>query len=80
MTKMTDSMSTPYLLTLVSERIDELKGLIYKLENQDSECSYWSDIHVDKICNMLSLVKDISHKRISEVLKEQGKNPEDYSI
>ena len=73
-------MSTPYLLTLVGDRIKDLGRMIDKLKTQDNEHAAWSDKGMDTLKQGLIWLKAKVDERRDEVLKSKGKDPSSYAM
>lgn len=77
---MTDDMSTPYLLTLMEDRIEDLGRMIDKLKTQDKEHTAWDDKGMDTLKQWLTWLKAKVDERRDEVLKNKGKDPASYTM
>ena len=77
---MTDDMSTPYLLTLMGDRIEDLGRMIDKLKTQDKEHAAWGDKSMDTLKQGLIWLKAKVDERRDEVLKNKGKDPASYTM
>lgn len=77
---MTDDMSTPYLLTLMEVRIEDLGRMIDKLKTQDKEHTAWGDKGMDALKQELIWLKAKVDERRDEVLKNKGKDPYLYAM
>lgn len=76
---MADDMSTPYLLTLLGDRIEDLGRMIDKLKTQDKEHAAWGDKGVDALKQELIWLKAKVDERLDEVLKNAGKDTSSYT-
>ena len=76
---MTDDMSTPYLLTLIGDRIEDLGQMIIKLKTQDKEHTAWGEKGMDTLKQGLIWIKAKVDERLDEVLKNKGKDPASYT-
>ena len=77
---MTDDMSTPYLLTLMGDRIDGLERMINKLKTKDDGYTAWGDKGMDTLKQGLIWLKAKVDERLDEVLKNKGKDPDLYTM
>ena len=77
---MTDDMSTPYLLTLMGDRIDGLERMINKLKTKDDGYTAWGDKGMDTLKQGLIWLKSKVQQRREEVIKADGHDPAEYSL
>lgn len=75
---MTNNMSTPYLLTMIGDRIEDLGLMIIKLKTQDKEHTAWGDKDMDTLKQGLILLKAKVDERRNNLLKSKGKDPSSY--
>lgn len=75
---MTNNMSTPYLLTMIGDRIEDLGLMIIKLKTQDKEHTAWGDKDMDTLKQGLVLLKAKVDERRNNLLKSKGKDPSSY--
>ena len=68
------------MLTLLSDKINDLETLLKKLKKQDSECTAWGDTAIDSLRNNLTWLKDKVENRRNEVLKSHGIDPTNYQM
>ena len=68
-------MSTPYLLTLIDDRIKEVGKLIKKLKKQDCECGMWNDASMDSLKENFKWFTEKIVARRSELLPAKGIDP-----
>ena len=77
---MTEDMSTPYLLTLLGDRIEDLGRMIKKLKIQDNEHTVWGDKGMYTLKQSLVWLKAKVDERRDEVLADNGKDLASYAI
>ena len=69
---MTNEMSTPYLLTLLGDRIEDLGRMIDQLKTQDAGYTAWGDKGIDTLKQGVIWLKAKVDERRDEVLKRKG--------
>ena len=69
---MSKDMSTQYLLTLLSDRIKDMKEMVTKLKEQDREYTAWGDKTLEALKANLVWLKDKVDTRRDSLLKACG--------
>ena len=73
-------MSTPYLLALLSERASEIKKMVHKLRQQDSEYREWIGYDAEITLKRLDWLREVAENRMKDILKAEGKDPASYTM
>lgn len=77
---MQENTSTLYLLTLLSDRINDLETLLKNLKAQDTEYTAWGDTAIDSVKQNLVWLKDKVFCRRNAILQDKGIDPTTYQI
>ena len=60
---MSDTMSTPYLLTLMGDRIEEIIKMVQQLKKQDPKYNKWNGYDADMTVMRLKWLKSVAENR-----------------
>ena len=71
---MSDEMSTPYLLALLSERASEIQKMVQKLRQQDSEYREWTGYDAEITLRRLDWLNKLAESRMECLLKRRRLN------
>lgn len=77
---MPSEMSAKYLLTFISDRCNDLKGLLKMLEEKDNMWVKENKDIVDSVNIVLANLKSSVEKRRDSIIVSAGGDPKDYSF